>query len=126
LFVIPAGQMPPNPSELLASARMVDLIALAAEKFDRVIIDSPPVLGLADALILSNLAQNTIMVVAAGKTSRSHLISSLKRLLGARANLLGGVLTMLNQHESGYSYYHNYHYEYDGSRSKSPRLAAKE
>jgi capsular exopolysaccharide synthesis family protein len=126
LFVIPAGPLPPNPGELLASARMVDLLALAAEKFDRVIIDSPPVLGLADALILSNLAQHTIMVVAAGKTSRSHLASSLKRLHGARANLIGGLLTMINPQGGGYSYYHNYYYDYQGSRPEQPRLAAGE
>ncbi len=126
LFVIPAGPLPPNPGELLASARMVELIALASEKFDRVIIDSPPVLGLADALILSNLAQHTIMVVAAGKTRRPHLASSLKRLQGARANLLGGLLTMINQQGGGYYYYHNYYYDYQGSRPDALRLASGE
>jgi capsular exopolysaccharide synthesis family protein len=126
LFVIPAGPLPPNPSELLASARMVDLISLAGNKFDRVIIDSPPVLGLADALILSGIAQHTIMVVAAGKTSRSHAISSLKRLQGARANLLGGLLTMVNQRESGYNYHYNYHYSYEGSHAETQRLVSKE
>ena len=123
LFVIPAGPLPPNPGELLASARMVDLLALATEKFDRVIIDSPPVLGLADALILSNLAQHTVMVVAAGKTSRAHLLASLKRLRGARANLLGGLLTMLDARETGYRYYQSY--EYAESPQDAPRLAAK-
>jgi capsular exopolysaccharide synthesis family protein len=126
LFVIPAGPLPPNPSELLASARMIDLVTLAAGKFDRVIIDSPPVLGLADALILSNVAQYTIMVVAAGKTSRAHLAASLKRLHGARANMLGGLMTMINQRESGYNYYHNYYYSYDGGRPETPKLAARE
>ncbi len=126
LFVIPAGPLPPNPGELLASARMVELVALAAEKFDRVIIDGPPVLGLADALILCNIAQHTIMVVAAGKTTRSHLGSSLKRLQGARANLLGGLLTMINQQAGGYSYYHNYSYDYHGGRPEAPRLASGE
>lgn len=127
LFVIPAGHLPPNPSELLASARMVDLLALAAEKFDRVIIDSPPVMGLADALILSHLAKHTIMVAAAGKTRRSHLTSSLKRLLqGSQANLLGGLLTMFDPSSGGHSYYYNYHYEYAGSHSDTPRLAAGE
>jgi capsular exopolysaccharide synthesis family protein len=119
LFVIPAGPLPPNPGELLASARMIELLALAAEKFDRVIIDSPPVLGLADAMILANIAGHTIMVVAAGKTRRAHLNSSLKRLHGARANLLGGLLTMVDQRSGSYSYYHNYDYDYQG------RAAAK-
>lgn len=126
LFAIPAGPLPPNPSELLASARMIELVALAAEKFDRVIIDSSPVLGLADAMILANVAQYTIMVVAAGKTSRAHLASSLKRLYGARANILGGVMTMIDQHAGGYKYYHNYSYNYPGSRSETPKLSSPE
>lgn len=125
LFAVPAGPLPPNPSELLASARMVDLVTLAAERFDRVIIDSPPVLGLADAMILSNIADYTMMVVAAGKTSRTHLAASLKRLQGARANLLGGLLTMLDQQQGGYSYHYNYHYQYDGSEPETPRLAPR-
>jgi len=126
LFVVPAGPLPPNPGELLASARMIELITLAAEKFDRVIIDGPPVLGLADAMILSNVAQHTIMVVAAGKTSRAHLGSSLKRLHGARANLLGGLLTMIDQRGSSYNYYHNYYYDYQGVKPAAPRLSSGE
>jgi len=122
LFVIPAGPLPPNPGELLASARMIELVTLAAEKFDRVIIDSPPVLGLADAMILSSIARHTIMVVAAGKTNRAHLGASLKRLHGARANLLGGLLTMIDPHGSRYNYYHNYDYDYQGSGPQTPKL----
>jgi capsular exopolysaccharide synthesis family protein len=126
LFVIPVGPLPPNPGELLASAGMVELVSLAAEKFDRVIIDSPPVLGLADAMILANIAEYTLVVAAAGKTSRSHLGASLKRLHGARANLLGGLLTMLEQRQGGYSYHYNYYYDYSGSEPETPRLASRE
>jgi capsular exopolysaccharide synthesis family protein len=126
LFVIPAGPPPPNPGELLSSVRMVELVSLAVEKFDRVIIDSPPVLGLADAMILSNLADYTVMVAAAGRTSRSHLAASLKRLRGARANLLGGLLTMLDQHQSSYSYHYNYYYSYEESGPETPKLASRE
>ncbi len=126
LFVIPAGPLPPNPGELLAGARMIDLVTLAAEKFDRVIIDGPPVLGLADAMILANVAQHTIMVAAAGKTRRSHLASSLKRLRGARSSILGGLMTMIDQRESGYRYYHNDYYNYEGSQPETPRLAPRQ
>ena len=70
LYCIPAGTIPVNPAELLASARMRETIELLAHRFDYLIVDSPPVLGVADALILSTVVQGVILVAHGGRTPR--------------------------------------------------------
>jgi succinoglycan biosynthesis transport protein ExoP len=123
LFAIPAGPVPPNPAELLESARMVDFLALAAEKFDYVLLDGPPILGLADSLIPASLARGTVVVVEAATTRRDHLIGALKRLAGAQARVLGGIFNKLSRRDSAYSYYHSYYY-YGNEAPPERRLAA--
>jgi len=115
LFVIPAGPLPPNPAELLSTTKMLSLLALATEKFDQVILDCPPVLGLADALILGNMAESIILVVEAHSTHRSAVQNASKRLRVARTRLLGGILTKLEVRNSSYDYYHSYYYGGDSS-----------
>ncbi|WP_295432157.1 polysaccharide biosynthesis tyrosine autokinase [uncultured Thiodictyon sp.] len=110
LFAIPSGPLPPNPAELLASARMVELLCLAAERFDQVIVDSPPLLGLADALIIGNLCQGTLLTVEAGSTPRGYVVGAVKRLRAARIPLLGSILTKLEARAGGYGYYRSYYY----------------
>jgi capsular exopolysaccharide synthesis family protein len=115
LFAIPAGTLPPNPAELLSSARMMALLALAAEKFDQVILDSPPLLGLADALIIGNLCEGTLLTVEMGSTPRGYVQGALKRLLGARVHVLGTILTKLEARPGAYGYYRSYYYYYHAS-----------
>ncbi len=115
LFVITSGHLPPNPAELLASARMVSLLTLGADKFDMIILDGPPVLGIADAVILGNMSMGTLMVVESGATRRGSLQSAIKRLRLARTNLIGAVLTKLDAHGHAYGYYYQNHYYYYGS-----------
>jgi succinoglycan biosynthesis transport protein ExoP len=117
LFCIPTGPLPPNPAELLSSAKMVSLLSLAAEKFGQVIVDSPPVLGLADALILGNLAGGALITVEAGNTRRGYIQNALKRLKQSRTHLLGGVLTKLDIQRNAYGYYYQSYYYYYGERS---------
>ncbi|MGK0271493.1 MAG: succinoglycan biosynthesis transport protein ExoP [Cocleimonas sp.] len=93
LDVITSGPIPPDPVELLSGSRMIELIESNANIYDHIIIDGPPVLGLADALVLANLAEATIITVQAGRTKKSALLDSLKRLERANANMLGTVLT---------------------------------
>lgn len=123
LFLIPSGPLPPNPAELLSSAKMVSLLSLSAEKFQQVILDCPPVLGLADALVLGNLAEGTLLVVESGGTRRGHIQSALKRLKTARTRLVGGVLTKLDAREAGYGYYASSYY-YSGAPVPDKRLTA--
>ena len=71
---------------------MMSLLSAAGEKFDSVIIDSPPVMGLADAPLLSSFAAGTLLVMAAGDTRRGVVKSALKRLYFARARMVGAVM----------------------------------
>jgi capsular exopolysaccharide synthesis family protein len=111
LFLIPSGPLPPNPAELLGSAKMVALLNLAAERFDQVIIDGPPVLGLADAPLLGSLAEATILVAECGVTSRQFAQGAVKRLRSTRTRLVGGVLTKVDTRNRSYGY-HGYYYQY--------------
>jgi capsular exopolysaccharide synthesis family protein len=116
LSLLTSGPLPPNPAELLASPRMLSLIAQAAERFDHVVIDAPPVVGLADALILANLAKGTIVVVESGRARVAAVQASIKRLGSARARILGAVLTKFDARKEGLGYgksgYGNLSYEY--------------
>lgn len=116
LFAILTGPLPPNPAELLAGPRMVSLLSLATEKFDLVMIDGPPVLGLADALILGNLIDGTLLVVEAGSTRVGNAQGAIKRLTHARTRLLGGILTKFDARAGSYGYSQGYYaYEYGAS-----------
>ncbi|WP_456448747.1 GumC family protein [Thiolapillus sp.] len=112
LYVLTSGPLPPNPAELLDSGRMVEFLDKAAEKFDVVILDGPPVLGLADALVLANMASATILVVDAGVTRSGALRGALQRLRQAHAHVLGALLVKYGQGRSGYGYDYQYHYNY--------------
>ena len=112
LFVVTSGPIPPNPVELLAGARMMELLELARERFDYVILDGPPVLGLADAIVLANLARSTILVVESEGTRAGALEGSAKRLRAAGANILGAILVKHGQAGGGYGYGYDYHYSY--------------
>jgi polysaccharide biosynthesis transport protein len=114
LFVITSGPLPPNPVELLSSAKMLDLLSLSSERFDYVVLDGPPVIGLADALVLANLARGTLFVVDAGRTRFGAIEGAVKRLRGANAPILGAVIDRMARagHGYGYGYGYDYHYHY--------------
>jgi len=118
LWGIPTGPIPPNPAELLSSGKMLDLLEQGEERFDLVVLDSPPVLGLADSLILANMGRTTVLVVDSGVTRQGTIAGAMKRLRGAQANILGAVLTKLGQDGGGYDYSYNY-YNYEATEKKS-------
>jgi Mrp family chromosome partitioning ATPase len=98
-----SGPLPPNPAELLAGPKMLSLISTAGEKVDIVIIDSPPILGLADAPLLASITAGTLMVIATGDTRRSVVKSALKRLHFARARMVGALMNKCD-FRSNYGY----------------------
>jgi len=113
LFVMPSGNSAPNPAELLSSERMSKIIAMNARAFDHVIIDTAPVLGLADSMVLSRLVDGVIMVVSAGQTAKESIKSSIKRMAQVRAPLLGMVLNSVDLDSPDYAYYSAYYYNYE-------------
>jgi capsular exopolysaccharide synthesis family protein len=120
LFAITSGPLPPNPAELVSSTKMVSLLSLAAEKFDQVIVDGPPVLGLADAPLLGSIAEATVLVVESGSTRRDFARGAIKRLRGTHTHLLGGVLTKVQARGQAYDYYSSHYYQYGaGTESKA-------
>ena len=110
VYVITAGPMSPNPVELLSSERLDQLFALAENNtFDMIVVDMPPVLGLADALIVSNRTNATILSVAMGETHKKALVGAFRRLQQARVNVIGTVAAKAKQ-GSGYGYHYDYNY----------------
>ena len=121
LSFLPAGRVPPNPSELLGSARMGTAIEEFTEAFDVVIFDSPPLLPVTDAAILAKRVGGAIVVVAAGKTHRNQLRAAIQALVSAGAGISGLVLTMLpikGPDAYGYAQY-GYGYDYVGAVDRS-------
>lgn len=96
LVVMPAGQIPPNPLELLLSRRFKDLLARLREQYEVVVVDTPPVQAVSDAVVVSALASEVAYVVKADETPYQLARSGLKRLQAADANLIGVVLNHLD------------------------------
>ena len=106
---ISSGARAPNPSQLLSSDRMVELLEYAVKEYDHIVIDSPPVVGLADALILANRSNATLFVVASEQTRKGHFEDALKRLHLGYANIAGFVLTKAKSTKNDYYSYENYY-----------------
>ena len=110
LTVICSGKTPKNPSELLNSKQMLQLIASLKTRFDYILIDTPPIMPLTDACILAPLVDGVIMVVQAGRTQRDLVSHSQSRLHQAHGNLIGYVMTNVEYHLPQYLY--RYIHEY--------------
>ncbi|HET9518022.1 MAG TPA: polysaccharide biosynthesis tyrosine autokinase, partial [Actinoplanes sp.] len=106
LWVLPSGSVPPNPSELLASRNMSDLLAALAGGFDMVIIDTPPVLPVTDAAVMSTVADGCLLVTRFGKTSMSQATAAAAALTAVNGKLHGCVLNRAPKKGGGdYTYY---------------------
>ncbi|MGK7294860.1 MAG: GumC family protein, partial [Candidatus Wenzhouxiangella sp. M2_3B_020] len=113
LFVMPSGNSAPNPAELLSSERMSKIIAMSGRAFDHVVIDTAPILGLADSMVLSRQVDGVIVVTSAGKTAKESIKTSMKRLQQVRAPVLGMVLNTVDLESPDYAYYSSYYYNYE-------------
>lgn len=108
LAVIPAGPVPPNPSELLASSRMATLLDTLGKEFDIILCDSPPLLTVADSRMLSRFFDGTIVVTLSGKTTYDMARRALKLLQDVNARVLGLVINALDAKKGDYYYYEYY------------------
>jgi capsular exopolysaccharide synthesis family protein len=114
LYLLSSGSLPPNPAELLGSSRMKAIIDDLESNFDLVIFDSPPVLVVADAVILGSNVDGVIIISDVGRTRSAELKRSLEEMQRGRANVVGVVLNRVSSRASGYYYNHNYYYHYYG------------
>lgn len=116
LWVIPAGPIPPNPSELLQSERFKTVLAQLQQRYDHVILDSPPVVAVTDAVILSTMVDTTVLVIRALKTTKEIGKHATRMLRDVGANLAGVVLNAVNVNRDEYDYWYKY-YRRDGGYS---------
>ncbi|MDT0117727.1 polysaccharide biosynthesis tyrosine autokinase [Microbacterium sp. PRF11] len=127
LYVLPAGKIPPNPSELLGSHRMSELLARLEEQFDVVLCDAPPLLPVTDAAILGRATSGALMVIAAGRTTKRQLEAASEALKTVDAKVAGSVMSMVPTRGPD-SYYASYGYGYTyryGDPVANPRRAKK-
>jgi polysaccharide biosynthesis transport protein len=116
LSLLPAGPIPPNPAELLSGARARDVFADLSKRFDLVLVDSPPMLPVTDAAILSQHVDATLMLAAAGQTRRGDLHRAVEKLDQAGTKVLGLVLNKVSR-QTGRSYGYSYGYSYKPYRA---------
>jgi polysaccharide biosynthesis transport protein len=109
LFVIPAGPIPTNPTELLFSPRFTQALAALGERFAHIVIDTPPMLGVSDTLVLAPRVEGVILVVRHGHTGRDAAQRAVQMLGSVRAQVLGVVLNHADARTTtaGYQYYHH-------------------
>ena len=111
LWLLPSGPVPPNPADLLSTGRIRKIIAQALERFDLVVIDGPPTIGLADSPLLAAAAGNVMFVVESGRTRTRSAIEALNRLEATGTHVLGVTLTKAKDGLGGYGY-NRYGYGY--------------
>jgi capsular exopolysaccharide synthesis family protein len=111
LFLLPCGQIPPNPAELISSKKMKELLKTLSERFDHILIDSPPITNVTDPIILSTLVDGVILVVHGGKSTREDVRRSCQELSSVGAKNFGVVLNNIDLRREGYEdAYFRYYY----------------
>jgi tyrosine-protein kinase Etk/Wzc len=129
LYILPSGALPPNPSELLSSQKMDELIELLREAFDTVLLDSPPVLAVTDASVLAKKTDGVVLVVRSGLTEEEAALMARHHLEQVRARVIGVVVNDFdyetNYYRKGYYKYYTAYYRSDdegkGKRKKRAR-----
>jgi capsular exopolysaccharide synthesis family protein len=122
LWTIPSGPQPPNPADMLHSDRFRALIESVSQRFDRVLLDSAPLVAVTDSAILSTLVDGTVFVVRANKTSKHASTQGLRALRDVDSRVIGAVLNAVDLNRRGY-YYYGYQYKY--RRTEEPARGPK-
>jgi succinoglycan biosynthesis transport protein ExoP len=118
LFIIPAGTVPPNPAQLVTSEAFMGLLQELKKDFHHVIVDTPPLIGFADALAISSLADGVLLVVKHHSTSREAIRLGVQLLTQVRAPILGAILNMAQRDKLGYGGYYDYYKYYSHYHKK--------
>jgi succinoglycan biosynthesis transport protein ExoP len=124
--VLTSGTIPPNPADLLSSPRMALILNSLCKRYDLIIIDAPPIVGLSDAPILSRLAEGTLMVISTKQVTRKSAKAALKRLRSAGANVVGAAMARFSVDKFDYNYAYKYmNYQYYTYGSDAPQLESR-
>lgn len=123
LWVLTSGPLPPNPAELLGSGRMKDLLPQLEEKYDLILVDTPPLLAVTDAAVLAPQVDAAVLVARAGVTRRDMLAEAKASLAKTGVHLLGAILNGLRPESDGYYYYYHYRYYEGRGRKDEPKRA---
>ncbi|MBA3502957.1 MAG: CpsD/CapB family tyrosine-protein kinase, partial [Deltaproteobacteria bacterium] len=118
LFVLPCGPLPPNPAELLMTKRFEVVLAELATRFDRIILDSPPVQAVTDAVVAAKLVDGVILVVRADKTLREDIRRSTRQIRDVGGSIFG---VIVNDIEAGDRSYYSYGYGYGYGADEEPK-----
>lgn len=119
LDVVTSGPVPPNPAELLGSKKMKDLLQEAAETYDYVFLDMPPVLAVTDAALMSSRVDGTVIILGSSDIGPDEGKQAKELLEKVHANILGVILNKVPQHhKSGYYYYYYYDEEHHKKRKR--------
>ncbi len=119
LYFLGAGSVPPNPTELLNSPKMAEVMAQLRDHYEYIVIDSAPVLPVSDSMVLSKLTDGVVLVANGSATPRQQVKNACARLEYARAKILGLVLNKVKIHSPDYHYYyHQDYYSFDGDRPR--------
>jgi capsular exopolysaccharide synthesis family protein len=113
LSVITSGTVPPNPSELLTSAKLSQLLAELKSKFDRVILDSPPILSAPDSALLANVADGVVLVVKGASTRLEAVVKAKDKILEAKGKIIGLIINNIAPEKEDRYYYYHYYYHQD-------------
>ena len=120
LEILPVGEIPPNPTEIIDSPEFRAFLKQCSEDYSLVILDSSPVMGLADAPILSRLVDGTIFILEANRVPFAHARNAIRRIRAAGGNVLGVILTKYRALEAGESYSYQYgYYEYGRDKERA-------
>jgi capsular exopolysaccharide synthesis family protein len=120
LFVLPCGYTPPNPAELLGSVAMQEIVGALRSHYDWVIIDTPPILAMADTPVLCRITDGVVLVMRAEETSRPSIERAVEAISAVGGKVVGAVLNRVDLQRNAY-YYGHYYGEYYRSYYANPR-----
>ena len=112
LYIVTSGPLPPNPSEILSSNKMKEFIQRARSEFSTILFDSPPIIAVTDAAVLSSIVDGLILVIKAHQTRRDAIKRALSLLESVKAKVFGSLLNSVNIERTYGSYYYYYYYHY--------------
>lgn len=120
LSLLASGPVPPNPADLLSTGRFRAIIREASSQYDAVVVDAPPVLGMADAPLIASVVKDVLLVIESGKTRTHAALEALNSLRAAGATILGATLTKATEEKSTYGYGY---YRYGAIDKDRPQIA---